>query len=119
MDITNLSCMIRSAIQSVAGCYITTTDKKKLGFVPKNKWDIKWGQVDVNETKIRIVIDTIPGKYTEEEIRENIELPLRLKGSRTTGFLIKKTNNSAPSHDAIEISIYKNYLSTYIPHENY
>jgi hypothetical protein len=111
LEIIQLSGLIKSTIQSVEGCYITTTEKKKWGFTPKNKWDLKWGQVDVSEDKIRIVLDTIPGKYMEETLLEFIEIPVKSKGSRTTGFFIKKTENPIPHYDAIEISIYEKDLA--------
>ncbi|MEK3993086.1 hypothetical protein [Robertmurraya sp. FSL R5-0851] len=111
METKHLSGLIKEIIQSVEGCYTTTTEKKKWGFTTKNKWDIKWGQVDVTENKIRIVLDTIPGKYSEEAILELTEIPVKSKGSRSTGFFIKKTEKSIPHYDAIEISIYEKDLA--------
>ncbi|WP_226619886.1 hypothetical protein [Cytobacillus firmus] len=109
MDIKNLSVMIKSIIESIEGCYTTTTEKKGLGFVPKNKWNIKWGQIDVNDQKIRIVLDTMPGKYTRELIENILDIPEKHKGSKKTGYFIKKTDKSIPFYDAIEISIYHDY----------
>jgi hypothetical protein len=112
MDTKSLSKIINSAINEVEGCYTTTTLKKQCGFIPKNRWNLKWGQVDVDAGKIRIVLDTFPGKYKEDIVKNIIHLPIKQKGSRVTGFLIKRNIKQPPQHDVIEISIYEKDMET-------
>lgn len=92
-------------------CFIKTTKKKGEGFVPYNLHDVKWGQVDVGNSRIRVVIDLYPGKYSEEDLEQQLGLSLKEKLKRITGFYFAKTDEiDPPFHDAVVISLYNDYF---------
>lgn len=110
MEYTQIAGQIKSAIEGTNGCYTKTTIKKGAGFVPYNRYGLKWGQVDVSESRIRIVLDLYPQRYSISRLSEQLDIPIKRKGERKTGMFIKVTDKPSPSYDALEISLYAEYV---------
>jgi hypothetical protein len=102
---------LKSIIDDKGNCYTKTTEKKCEGFIPNNVHDVKWGQVDVEKLRIRVVIDLYPGKYNEEDLKEHLGLSLKNKRKRITGFYLEKTDEfDPPFHDVAIITLYNDYF---------
>ncbi|MEH7253829.1 hypothetical protein V7111_17030 [Neobacillus niacini] len=72
---------------------------------------MKWGQVDVEKSRIRVVIDLYPGKYSGRELEQQLGLSLKEKRKRITGFYFAKTDKiDPPFHDTVMISLYNDYF---------
>ncbi|MDQ0257844.1 hypothetical protein J2S74_005307 [Evansella vedderi] len=110
MTFDELASRLKEEIESVSGCYTKTTPKKGSGFTPYNVLDIKWGQVDVTDSRVRVVLDLYPGRYELEELVKRLQIPEKRKGARQTGMFIKPTEKAVPSYDALEISLILNIL---------
>jgi hypothetical protein len=52
---------------------------------------VKWGQVDGEKSRIRVVIDLYPGKYSEGDSEQQLGLYLKEKRKRITGFYFART----------------------------
>ncbi len=75
--------------------------------MPYNLHDVKWGQVDVGNSRIRVVIDLYPDKYTEGDLEQQLDLSIEEKFKRITDFYFAKTDEiDPPFHDAVVISLY-------------
>lgn len=104
---------LKSIIEEKGTCYIKTTEKKGEGFVPYNIHDIKWGQVDVEPSKIRVVIDLYPYKYSVEDLKDFLGIALKEMRKRITGFYFEKTEETEPPfHDVLTISLYNDFFQS-------
>jgi hypothetical protein len=111
MERTEFVRKLKIIFNDKGSCYTKSTEKKGEGFVPYNVHDVKWGQVDVEKSRIRVVIDLYPGKYSEEDIEQQLGLSLKEKHKRITGFHFAKTDEiNPPFHDAVMISLYNDYF---------
>lgn len=117
MNITQIARQIKSIIEKTNGCTIKTTPKKGEGFVPYNRFNLKWGQVDVSPKKIRIVLDLYPRRYTIIDLEKDLSLPAKNKGDGKTGMFLKQTEKDIPHFDALEISLYQDFCETYNPQQ--
>lgn len=109
---------LKRVIEEHGNCYTQTTFKKGEGFVPYNVFNVKWGQVDVEEKRIRVVIDLYPGQYDEKGLSDLLALSTKAKRKRNTGFYFEKTEErEAPFHDVVFISLYDDFFEskTYQP----
>jgi hypothetical protein len=113
MDFTQIARQIKSVIENNNGCTIKTTPKKGAGFVPYNRFNIKWGQVDVCPKRVRVVLDIYPSRYTIIELEKDLSLPAKNKGDGKTGMFIKPTEKDVPHFDALEISLYQDYCESF------
>ena len=102
---------IKCIIESEVGCTTKTTPKKGEGFVPYNRFNIKWGQMDADLRKnhIRLVFDLKPGFLSVEEFSERTGLPITPPGRISTGYRFTKAKNT-PGHDQLIIFLEDNYL---------
>ncbi|MCM3724608.1 hypothetical protein M3226_02685 [Neobacillus cucumis] len=104
---------LKGEIHGSPGCYTKTTEKKGEGFSPYNLHNIKWGQVDVEESRMRIVLDLFPGRYSVENLEEYLGLKLKEKRKRITGFHFDQTEQiKPPNHDAVVISLYPDFFQS-------
>ncbi|WP_409271509.1 hypothetical protein V1499_18535 [Neobacillus sp. SCS-31] len=106
--------MLRGILVSEEGCTIKTTPKKGEGFVPYNRFDIKWGQVDANNKNyIRLVFDLKPGSLSEKEFIERTGLtgtpPRKIK----TGYRLNRTHDKT-GHDQLIIFLEDFFLENQI-----
>lgn len=102
---------LKRKIEDSGSCYTKTTEKKGEGFVPFNVHEVKFGQVDVEESRIRIVVDLYPGKYSEADLQQQLGLVLKEKRKRITGFYFEKTDETYPPfHDVVVLSLYNDYF---------
>lgn len=113
MDFVKIAREIKRVLENVDGCSTKTTPKKGEGFVPYNRFNLKWGQVDVAENKVRIVLDLFPKRYFIEDLTNILSIPIKKKGDWKTGMFIKPTENSTPYFDALEISLYEDYFKPF------
>jgi hypothetical protein len=113
MNISLIANDIKRAILEMEGCSTDTTPKKGDGFVPYNRFGLKWGQVDVDEKSIRIVLDLFPGRYSLEELSSQLYIPLKAKGRRGKGMYMKTTDKTAPHFDALVILLTQDYCDSF------
>lgn len=84
---------LKQILESEEGCTTKTTPKKGEGFVPYNRFNIKWGQVDADkENHLRLVFDLKPGTFVERNFTEktglNITPPRKIK----TGYRLNRND---------------------------
>lgn len=103
---------LKCIIESEAGCTSKTTPKKGEGFVPYNRFNIKWGQVDADSGKnhIRLVFDLKPGSLSEEEFYKRTGLPITPSRKISTGYRFKKAGD-AQGHDQLILFLEDSYLA--------
>ena len=118
MDCITFVRELKRTIEEHGNCYTQTTLKKGEGFVPYNAFNVKWGQVDVEVNRIRVVIDVYPGQYDEKGLSGLLALNTKAKRKRNTGFYFEKTEETEPPfHDVVVISLYDDFFEskTYQP----
>lgn len=113
MDIIQVARQIKTVIENTNGCTIKTNPKKGEGFVPYNRFNLKWGQVDVSPKRIRIVLDLYPRRYTIMDLEKELSLPAKNKGNGKTGMFMKQTEKDIPHFDALEISLYQDFCESF------
>jgi hypothetical protein len=112
LDRLDLVQTLKSSIENTHGCSTKSTPKKGAGFVLYNRHGIKWGQIDVADSRIHIVLDLYPKRYVISKLSISLGIPLKVKNERKTGMFMKLTDGSPPNYDALEISLYNDYFLT-------
>ncbi len=65
----------------------------------------------MRNTRIRVVIDLYPGRYSEEELEQQLGIFTKEKRKRITGFYFEKIDEiNPPFHDLVVISLYNDYF---------
>lgn len=78
-------------MNSAEGCTTKTTPKKGEGFVPYNRFGIKWGQIDAENEHVRLVFDLKPGSLSEKRFRDRTGLTITPFRKLSTGYRFTKT----------------------------
>ncbi|MFC5449123.1 hypothetical protein ACFPOG_12695 [Paenibacillus aestuarii] len=102
-----------SIIKSIMNNRCTFNDNKH-GFTAFNTHNVKWSQIDLNEGKVRIVLDFPENKYDEAEICQRIDIPPKSSGNKEAWLFVKTARQYNASHDAVEITIKNGYLKRYL-----
>ena len=100
---------LKRIMESEDGCTTKTTPKKGLGFVPYNRYGIKWGQVDAEKKHVRLVFDLNPGSLLEESLQERTGLSITPQRKLSTGYRFSKTE-SGVGHDQLILFLEDDFL---------
>jgi hypothetical protein len=108
MSIDSIGSMIKSRMTR---CRISNN---KNGFTVFNCHNVKWAQIDLNENKVRIVLDFPENKYDEAKISQIIDIPIKSSGNKSAWLFVKTAKQYNATHDAVEITIKNVYLERYL-----
>ena len=105
---------IGSMIKSIMNNRCTFNDNKH-GFTAFNTHNVKWSQIDLNERKVRIVLDFPVNKYDEAKISQRIDIPTKSSGNKDAWLFVKPASSQDnATHDVVEITIKSGYLKRYL-----
>ncbi|WP_096190333.1 hypothetical protein [Evansella halocellulosilytica] len=102
---------IKEVVENDLYSYTNTSKKKGEAFTIFNGQDIKFGKVELTETRLRVILHLIPQKYSLGELVQLLHIPIRKKGSRYTGMFLQESEDGIANYDTIEISLYSDYFS--------
>ncbi|SOC19500.1 hypothetical protein SAMN05880501_1118 [Ureibacillus xyleni] len=113
MNRTQFLLKLKGILESEQGCTTKTTPKKGEGFVPYNRFNIKWGQVDADDSKnhIRLVFDLKPGSLYEEMFSQKTGLIITPPGKISTGYRFTKVKEQG-GHDQLIIFLEDSFISS-------
>ncbi|WAA12830.1 hypothetical protein [Fervidibacillus halotolerans] len=100
---------LKGILESEEGCTTKTTPKKGEGFVPYNRFNIKWGQVDANKRYIRLVFDLKPGTLSEETFAEKTGLTITPPRRIITGYRLTRSQDK-DGHDMLIIFLEDSFI---------